>query len=156
MERIFAGLPEGLRICGFHTERAEGGPDGREPIRIRPLGTARGEGDDLLGWCGGKVSETAPGAFERWVPVLREKGDLMVLDELGSMETSAAAFTEEVLRLMDGDMPVLAYVRDLDTPFLRRVREHERAVCFLLEELGPEKTAELARESVLKALEVRR
>ena len=156
MEKIFAGLPKGLRICGFHTLKEAADGEGRAPIRICPLGTVRGAGDDLLGWCRSRKCQALPGVFERWLPVLREKGDLMVMDEIGSMESVAPAFMEEILRLLDGDMPVLAYVRDQDTPFLRRVRAHERALGFELEKLGPEKTAELALESVRHALEVRK
>ena len=155
MERVFAGLPETLRICGFHTLKTSAEDENGDPIRICPLGTVRGEGDSLLGWCSNRVCKTVPGAFERWIPVLREPGDLMVLDEIGTMESASPAFMEEILRLLDGDTPVLAYVRDMDTPFLRRVRGHGRAVCLDLEKLGTERTALLALESVRQALKER-
>ena len=40
-----------------------------------------------------------------------EKYDLILMDELGMMEDDAACFREAVLRLLDGDTPVLGVIK---------------------------------------------
>ncbi|MDR0876173.1 MAG: nucleoside-triphosphatase [Clostridiales Family XIII bacterium] len=50
---------------------------------------------------------------------------LIVMDELGFMESEAEAFQSEVMRLLDGETPIIGVVKRRDTPFLDRVRAHE-------------------------------
>jgi nucleoside-triphosphatase len=60
------------------------------------------------------------------VRILRDarESSLIVMDELGFMESEALAFREEVLRLLDGDAPVLGVLKSKHTPFLDQVRVH--------------------------------
>ena len=46
------------------------------------------------------------------------------------MESRSPRFWHAVLGALDGDSALLAWVRDLDTPFLSAVRSHSRARCF--------------------------
>ena len=47
------------------------------------------------------------------------------MDELGFMESNASAFCFGVLSALDGDIPVLAAVKNKETAFLKAVREHK-------------------------------
>lgn len=53
---------------------------------------------------------------------------LIVMDELGFLETNAVEFQRAVLERLDGDIPVLAVVRmNKNTDFLNAVRVHPKA-----------------------------
>ncbi|MDR1953314.1 MAG: nucleoside-triphosphatase [Clostridiales Family XIII bacterium] len=58
--------------------------------------------------------------------ILRESrgAELIVMDELGFMESEALVFQKEVFRLLDTDRPVLGVVKARHTPFLDDVRSH--------------------------------
>ena len=56
------------------------------------------------------------------------------MDEIGFMEASSEAFCSGIFRLLDGDIPVLAAVKDKDTPFLQAVRNHPKTTCYHLTE----------------------
>ncbi|HJK01842.1 MAG TPA: hypothetical protein O0W91_01050 [Methanocorpusculum sp.] len=51
-------------------------------------------------------------------------GPLVVMDELGWMESSCFLFQEAVFSVLNGPIPVLGVVRDCHIPFLDAVREH--------------------------------
>ena len=53
---------------------------------------------------------------------------VIVMDELGFMESSSYAFCQAVLKALDGDIPVLAAVKaGCDVEFLLKVRSHPQA-----------------------------
>lgn len=71
------------------------------------------------------------------VQYLREAkpGGLIVMDELGFLETEAFAFRRAVLERLDGDIPVLAVVRlNKDTDFLNQIRSHEKCQLYTVTE----------------------
>lgn len=54
-----------------------------------------------------------------------KEGGILVMDEIGFMESEAAVFCRAVLNCLDGPLPVLAAVRTgIETPFLHQVAEH--------------------------------
>jgi len=55
---------------------------------------------------------------------------VVLMDELGFIETNAHDFCRRVLQIMDGDLPVIAAVKTKDTPFLQRVRSHQNALVY--------------------------
>lgn len=60
---------------------------------------------------------------------------LLVMDELGFLETEAMNFRRAVLRRLDGDIPVLAVVRmNKETDFLNQVRRHPKTELFTVTE----------------------
>ena len=61
-------------------------------------------------------------------------GHIVLLDEVGFMEASSKAFCGAVLSLLDGDIPVLAAVKDKEIPFLEQVRNHPKGKCFYITE----------------------
>lgn len=48
---------------------------------------------------------------------------VIIMDELGFLESRSFAFQEAVLKTLDGDIPVLGVIQPRDVPFLNRIRE---------------------------------
>ena len=59
---------------------------------------------------------------------------LILMDELGFLESGAHVFQRAVLDALDGEQPVLAAVKPKDTDFLRAVRGHENAELVFIDE----------------------
>ena len=63
-------------------------------------------------------------------------GEIIVMDELGFMESDAKSFCDAVLRCLDGDIPVLATIKTKeDVVFLNRLRSHSNVtLCIITED----------------------
>lgn len=75
--------------------------------------------------------ESFPEIFNRVGSSLLEETKqcaLIIMDELGFMESEAFDFQEKVMETLDGDPPVLGVIKPKRAPFLDRVRSHP-AVC---------------------------
>lgn len=127
-------------VFGFETvkEDALTADERGAPIYIYPAGGPRERSaENLLGYCVAGSPTKLPGGFDRFAPRLAAPcppGALILMDELGFMESQSPAFCAAVLARLDGDAPVLAAVRDLDVPFLEAVRSHPNCRCFRLTE----------------------
>ena len=107
------------------------------PIYIYPAGGAHVRGEDnLVGYCKDKRPTTITETFDRWAERISAPpaGCIVLLDEIGFMESSSAAFCDAVMRLLDGDIPVIAAVKHNSTPFLDSVKQHPNARCFHITE----------------------
>ena len=51
---------------------------------------------------------------------------LLLMDEIGFFESRAPEFCAAVARRLDGDIPILGVVRNLQTTFLEQVRRHSK------------------------------
>lgn len=106
-------------VYGFITKMEGEREDGLRPVYMHPAWEKQEEWtyakENLVGLCGKeRVKEIFPRVFETMgVALLKEaKGDgLLVMDELGYMESTALLFTQEVLKTLAGDIPVLAAVK---------------------------------------------
>ncbi len=81
------------------------------------------------------------------VELLRaEPGSLILMDELGFLEQDAADFRRQVLRCLDGNIPVLAVIKHkTHIPFLQEIRSHPRVQLYqVTEENRNELPAELS------------
>lgn len=127
-------------LFGFETkkETALATEEKGSPVYIYDAGKEHTHAEEnLLGWCKNKRFGTLTESFDRYAPKLREPvpaGSIILLDELGFMESSSEAFCSAVLALLDGDVPVIAAVKCKDTPFLQAVRSHPNAKCFWIDE----------------------
>ena len=134
IRRILEDVP--LPIHGFLTQKeAPSHAGGAEPVYIhRVSGERTYTQDNLVGTCSNCHSTRFPVAFERAVPHLCgiPAGSIVMMDELGVMESDAAGFCAAVLKCLDGDNLVIAAVRDKESPFLEAVRAHPKARCFLV------------------------
>ncbi len=125
-------------LYGFITKRLASDETGFHPIYIHPAGAAErcyGE-DNLIGTCNSKVHNINLDAFDtlgtEYIRSARP-GGIIVMDELGFMESKAAHFVAAVFDALDGNIPVLAAVKArYDVEFLNRVRKHENAALYTI------------------------
>ncbi len=124
-------------LYGFITKKLDPDENGFHPIYIHPAGASGRvyEEKNLVGTCDRRIHNIRLDAFNTLgVSYLQAKPDGMILmDELGFMESKAEAFTRAVLAALDGDVPVIAAVKArFDVPFLNEVRAHPRAQLVLI------------------------
>lgn len=60
------------------------------------------------------------------------EGSLVVLDEIGTLETKAPEFQRAVMNILSGNFRVLASVKAQNTEFLRRVRSHPDCELYII------------------------
>ena len=128
----------GRPVYGFQTKKEDSLADELRgsPVYIYEAWRKRRRTEEnLVGYCKNHCFDTSAEVFDRFSPKLREpvqKGGVVLLDELGFMETRAEQFCAAILALLDGDVPVIAAVKNKDTPFLEAVRTHPNAKCFYI------------------------
>ena len=147
-------------ICGYLTRKEDALTDSElgSPIYIYEVGKPQEQTrDNLVGHCKAQKPVVYPEAFDRFAPKLQKltidaqdpNGQelnvqapdvpdhmrchgLILLDEIGVMETRSGAFCQAILHLLDGDTPILAAVKYKDRPFLEQVRQHPKCKCFTI------------------------
>jgi nucleoside-triphosphatase len=134
IRRLLHDVP--VPVYGFRTRmEAPACVGGAAPVYIHgAAGESACTRDYLVGTCCDGRPTCFPAAFERAVPLLRgiPSGSIVLMDELGVMESDATGFCAAVLDCLDGEELVIAAVRDKQTAFLEAVRAHPRAKCLLL------------------------
>ena len=116
-------------LYGFITKKLDPDGNGFHPIHIHPAGakTRVWEQDNMIGTCDRRTHNINLNVFNTLgVSYLQAKPDgIIVMDELGFMESKAEAFVESVFAALDGEIPVIAAVKArFDVPFLNEVRAH--------------------------------
>ena len=128
-----------LPVTGYETKKEDSLADPAlgTPVYIYPAGTEHIQSPErLLGYRACKHPMTFTEAFDRFADKLNAGTDtgIVVLDEIGFMESGAESFRAAILKKLDGDVPVIAAVKNVDTPFLCEVREHPKCRCFYIDE----------------------
>lgn len=59
-------------------------------------------------------------------------GSLVILDEIGTLESASPMFRQAVMNVLSGDYDVLASVKAQNTDFLRAVRKHPDCELFII------------------------
>lgn len=141
-----------LTVGGFCTKMDENAEGAMRPIYIYPASLPtdqRKRGmENLVGRCGnfGRQKEIFPEVFNALGTAYLQSTpscQVIVMDELGFMESDAQAFRRAVLQTLDGETPVLAAVKNrMDVEFLRQVCAHPRAEVV---PINPENREELFR-----------
>ena len=136
IRRVLDGLNR--PVWGFETKKGQPSADGRGcPVYIHMIGEERRESEEnLLGYCESRCLEVRKDTFDRYAARLRApipEDCVVMLDELGTMESVSEDFRAAVLALLDGDSPVIAAVKHKDTPFLTAVRSHPKGKCFCID-----------------------
>lgn len=60
------------------------------------------------------------------------EGSLVVMDEIGTLESAAPEFQREVMRILSGNYSVFAAVKAQNTEFLRAVRRHPDCELYII------------------------
>lgn len=141
---------------GFQTKKdtAVLDPHRGSPIYLSPVGYEVKE-KLFVGWSLIRDRKSAAPIFNQIAPLLLlppPKGAVILMDELGILESEAAEFQRAVLTLLDGTIPVIAAVKPKDTAFLRQVRSHPNCRVFYLTEENrdalTEETAEFFAQQI--------
>lgn len=105
------------------------------PVYFYPLGEPEWRSPEcLMGHCKDRRPQVYPDTFHRLAPQVAAMGggQLLVMDEIGFMETCSPQFCRAVLAHLEGNVPVLAAVKDMELPFLDAVRSHPNCTCFFM------------------------
>lgn len=135
INRLLAELKPCPKLYGYRSVKEAADETGNAPIYIYPsVGEHRQTPENLVGWCKEQKFTVDLNAFERnaFLVEIAQPDGLLILDEIGSMESQAPRFSSAILAALDGAVPILASVRDIDIPFLDAVRNHPKAHCFIL------------------------
>ncbi len=126
------------------------------PIFIYPAGEETVQtAENRIGFCVDRRPTVFPETFDRYAPKLARtppQNAIILMDEIGFMETRSKAFCDAILQHLDGDIPVLAAVKDKDIPFLNAVRGHPNCRCFFLTPETRAAQSEVARTFFLAQL----
>jgi len=124
-------------LYGFITKKLDPDENGFHPIYIHPAGAVerKFEQDNLIGTCDRRIHNINLDAFNTLgVSYLQAKPDgIILMDELGFMESKADVFTQAVMDALDGDIPVIAAIKArFDVPFLNAVRAHSKTMLYMI------------------------
>ena len=148
-------------IGGFRSVSVPDLPDGAMSVYLIPAGD---EHPMMGNWnrvgirkgCGRGIGKF-PEAFERaGVQVLKgaEGMPLILMDEVGRMESAAAQFSERILELLDGSAPILGVVQKIaDTKLTNAIRQHPNVRVLTVTKENREKLAEEVLRLVSKELD---
>lgn len=139
---LIRSLLETVRVpvYGVITKKESPREDGFAPVFIHIYGEPHlYTNENCVGICREGKSIPYPDAFDRFSEKMRFPTDgVIVLDELGFLESRADHFTGAVLRILDEAPLVIAAVKDKDTPFLHAVRNYPRADVYRIDEQNRE------------------
>lgn len=114
---------------GFLTKKAPPDADGVESIHIYPADRPQlPTRENCVGACSaGRLLDRRKDVFDTLgVSYLNDTAgkNVLLMDELGFMESEALDFQWAVLNALDGNLPVIAAVKDKAVPFLEQVCSH--------------------------------
>lgn len=135
-------------VFGYETITMQTRPDGYHEIYLYSYGQTQHvkRAENHVGDCNTRERVIYNQVFDSTgaACLTGKQGGILVMDEIGFMESEAAVFCRAVLNCLDGPLPVLAAVRTgIETPFLREVINHPNARCY---DMDPESFEERYRE----------
>ncbi len=134
------------KICGYRTAVLKTDEEGYRYVYMYPA-SERAEitDENLTGITRRKVISVNEHVFEtlgvKLLSDIPEDG-LIVMDEIGYMEAGCENFRAKVKELFDGNIPVLAAIKDpfREDPYLDMIRNHPKVLLFRLNEENREET----------------
>lgn len=123
-------------VFGFETRKEDALADtvNGSPIYIYEAGKEKLPAqENLVGYCRDRRAVSILSGFDRFASRLTQpipESCLVEMDEIGFLESKSEPFCKAVLSLLDGEVPVIAAVRDKNIPFLNAVRSHPNVRCF--------------------------
>lgn len=124
-------------LCGFVTKRLSIDENGIHKVYIHPaVGERQFAQENLIGTIDATGAHPNPQAFDTYGAALLNvvPDGLVLMDELGFLESRATVFCDKILKILDGDAPVLAAVKSKDTPFLIAVKTHPKVTLYTITE----------------------
>ena len=125
-------------VLGYETirEPSMADPILGDPIYIHPFnGIHIFSSQNLVGYCINHKPHTVTGSFDRYASYLLQPvtpDHILAFDEIGFLESQEKAFCNAILTRLDGDISVIATVKDKEIPFLNKIRHHPKCQCFYL------------------------
>lgn len=128
-----------VSVSGYITrkEKALDDPVHGSPIYFYEVGKPQAQTpDNLLGYCLNHHPEVHVEAFDRVSPKVAAAsyGDVILMDEVGFMESASERFSQAVFSHLEGEKPVIAAVKYNDFPYLEKIRSHPNCKCFYITE----------------------
>ena len=145
-----------MPVWGYYTQKESCQADDKlgEPVYIYEAGKPRIQTtENLVGHCSNQHATPYVECFNDFAKKHLQTPPtdaLIVMDEIGFMETKAENFRAAIIKLLDGKQLTIAAVKDKDTEFLKQVRNHPNCKCFYI---TPENRDILYKE-VMKYLEI--
>ena len=147
---------KGLTACGFASVWGIPAEDGGRRLYMHPYGKI-GENteENLLA----RFLPDSPSAtrFSQVFDTLgtelltpRADADLLLMDELGFLESDSPIFQAAVLSALDGKLPVFGVIKPRSTPFLDAVRSHPKVQVL---EVTPETRDDLLQQLLSRSFE---
>ena len=134
-------------VWGFTTKKEEHltDPDHGHPIYIYDAdGPHTQSKKNLVGYCWNHHPEVYTEVFNSFAKKLEcapPKDSIILMDEIGFMESKADDFCAAIIKHLDGNVPVLAAVKDKSTPFLDMVKKHPNCKCFYISKANRDELA---------------
>ena len=129
---IFKGAPETLKLSA-------GAGDSLNLLRYQKIFAYRENTAD-------KFNVRAEVFDNLGVELLRQQGELVVLDELGRFELEAEKFQKEVISLLDSEKIVIGVIKAESNPFLDQIRRRDDLKIYQLKENNEAERAEVLAE----------
>ncbi|NLM05595.1 MAG: hypothetical protein GX219_01555 [Tissierellia bacterium] len=131
-----------LPAYGFQTKKEASLTNEKKeaPTYIYELGKPKSQSkENLVGYCNPmKGSTTISGVFNNFAPKIMEPisgAGIILFDEIGFMEAKEEKFCKAILSRLDGDIPVIAAVKDkAGYEFLEKIKNHPKCRCFYITE----------------------
>lgn len=127
-------------VWGFVTKKESDFliPDHGHPVYIYDaVGPRIRSKENLVGYCWNHHPEVYTEVFNNYAKKLQcepPKGSIILMDEIGFMESKADDFRNAILKHLNGEVPVIASVKDKSNPFLDAVKSHPNCKVFQISE----------------------
>lgn len=117
-------------IWGLWSEKMPAAEDMPAPVYLHSYRSPiRYSDENRIGVCQNRSAQSFPEVFDKLgAETLQSipEGSLVLLDEIGVMESEARLFQTELFRLLDGNFDVILTIRDKHTPLLDAIRNHPK------------------------------
>lgn len=152
INRVIADL--GICPSGFRTLGDVFDADGSSAVRIYDAELHVPAENTIVAVRGPKCRQGFPEVFDTiGTALLKNPGELVLMDELGFFENDALQFQAAVLSILATDIPVLGVVKPRSTPFLDAVKNHPKTLLIEITRENRDSMYEVVRELVQKILE---
>lgn len=125
----------GCSVGGFRTSGTNYQADGSSDVVIYAASASPESGYRVAHRSATTGISVYPEIFDEFgTYYLQQPGTILLMDELGYMESKALKFQEAVFAALDGTTPVLGVIRNRDTPFLNIVRKRDDVIVLTVTE----------------------